>query len=72
LPQTYSYTYFKPVYNVEPLTVTTLQELNALEEIFICNTAISDFTPLLAMEGLKKVVVNDGAMPPIELTIKHF
>lgn len=37
-----------------------LSEMNALEEILICNTAIDDFTPLLSMESLKKVVASDG------------
>lgn len=40
--------------------ISPLLELNALEEILICNTAISDFTPLLSMESLKKVVASDG------------
>lgn len=49
------------------MDISPLSELNALEEILICNTAISDFTPLLAMEGLKKVVANNGQIDPSTL-----
>ncbi|MBD5112405.1 MAG: leucine-rich repeat domain-containing protein [Ruminococcaceae bacterium] len=40
--------------------ISPLAELKYLEEILICNTAINDFTPLLSMESLKKVVASDG------------
>ncbi len=47
--------------------ISPLSELSALEEILICNTAIDDFTPLLFMESLKKVVASDGQIDPSTL-----
>lgn len=40
--------------------ISPLAELKNLEEIHVFGTAINDFTPLLSMESLKKVVASDG------------
>ncbi len=40
--------------------ISQLVEMSNLEEINICGTAISDFTPLLSIKCLKKVVANEG------------
>lgn len=47
--------------------ISQLAELKELEEIHIYGTAISDFTPLLSMESLKKVVASDGQIDPSTL-----